>query len=563
MESLQPADGVLPPELDPRGRGPGMRCRGGRGRGTGHPGLRRLGRALSWVAVVTSMVVLLGSGGVYVYINKQLSNVRRTGALCLAGCTGSPTELGSTENFLLVGSDTRSGANSTGANAGLAQQGAGVGDTYGNSDTTLLVHLSADRSKVTVISFPRDLLVTVPTYRSKTGQQLGGQQEKFNYAHSADGPALLVRQVEALSGLPVDHYVEIDFAGFENMVNALGGVEICLSQDAIDPGIPGVTGGSGFHGTKGVHSIDGLTALAYVRQRDGLPRGDLDRIQRQQRFLASIVRKVKSAGTLLNPFKLNSFLTAVTQAVTLDPGTGATDLLALAAKLRNLDPSRVSFYTVPIAGNGGGPNDPLGEYLNIDTAGAHAIFQAVHDDRDPAAPPRAHPTSGPRGAAGTASTTPGPATTTGPPLVVPSSQVTVTVSNGSGIAGQGAAVTATLTALGYPATLGPDTQRVTPTGTEIRYGSNRVESGQTLAAAMPGAVLVPEPSDDPQALTLIVGTDYTPAHAVTVGTPTATALGTPPTLTASTPSTSLPGTAPTPTARPHANFNAQNGNCGP
>jgi len=91
MESLQPADGVLPPELDPRGRGPGMRCRGGRGRGTGHPGLRRLGRALSWVAVVTSMVVLLGSGGVYVYINKQLSNVRRTGALCLAGCTGSPT----------------------------------------------------------------------------------------------------------------------------------------------------------------------------------------------------------------------------------------------------------------------------------------------------------------------------------------------------------------------------------------------------------------------------------------------------------------------------------------
>ena len=115
------------------------------------------------------MVVLLGSGGAYLYVRSTFGSIRSVGPLCLQGCDGTPSERGQTQNFLLVGTDTRAGANSTGVNAGLAEHGLGVGSGYGNSDTTLLVHVSADHAKVVAVSFPRDMLVTVPTYRSSSG----------------------------------------------------------------------------------------------------------------------------------------------------------------------------------------------------------------------------------------------------------------------------------------------------------------------------------------------------------------------------------------------------------
>ena len=556
----------LPPELDPRGRGRrGYRSPGSAGSATGsaaatlvgapaaarsaHPGARRFARALSWVATVTAMIVLFGSGGAYLYINQQFSNIRRTGKLCLKDCKDSPTELGSTQNFLLVGSDSRAGDNSTGNLAGT--QNGSVGGA--RSDTTLLVHISADRGKVTVVSFPRDLLVDMPSLVTKTGATIGGYKAKFNAAYAVGqdagvGAAVLVKQVTQLTNLPVDHYVEIDFSGFEKMVDALRGVTICLTQDTVDPGGPG-TGGSGFHGTKGTHSISGATALAYVRQRYGLPNGDLDRIARQQRFLASITRKVKSAGTLLNPFKLNAFISAVTQSITLDPQTTQNDLLDLASNLRNLDPSRVSFYTVPTAGGGnGGPN--VGDYLSIDVPKAHTIFQAVHDDEDPAAIPKPRPAPKP---------TPAAPSPTGPPLTVPPAQVNLTVSNGSGITGKGRAVTTELANLGFPAELGGDAQRGTGAATEIHYGSGRQESAQTLAAAVPGATLVADETGGSQALTLIVGTSYAGVRAVTVGTATTAPI----TPTMAAPSAPLPSVRTPPAPRPKANFTAQSGTCGP
>lgn len=417
----------LPPSLSPRDS-----ASAGRGGFTagGMSGWQRAGRALAWIAATFSVVVLLASGGGYLYVRSQFASIKEVAGLCLRDCAGSPSEVGSTENFLLVGSDTRSGANSTGVNAGLADQGAGSGATYGNSDTTLLVHLSADRSKVIVISFPRDMVVTVPNFTSSTGQAQGGRPEKFNYAFAAGGPALLVKQVEQLTGLPVDHYLSIDFAGFQSMVSALDGVTVCLSQAAYDPGGDG-SGGSGFKASAGVHKLDGIQALEYVRQRHGLPHGDLDRIQRQQRFLSALIRQAKAPSTLLNPIKLNQFINAIVTNVSKDSGTSETDLLGLANKFHNLSTNNVEFNTVPVGAaiNGTGPLGYLGDYLNIDAAKARTLFQAVHDDQDPANPPK------PKASAATSK--PMLATPPAVPLTVTPARISLAVANGSGITGRG------------------------------------------------------------------------------------------------------------------------------
>jgi len=503
-----PARAALPPELSPRRR-----------RGGG----RRLVRALSWVAALTSLVVLLGSGGTYLWVKVKFSDLRTVtiDRHCLLNCTARPTEVGRTENFLLVGSDSRAGANGQGDLAGLKDATTGGA----RSDTTMLVHLSADRQKVFILSFPRDTLVTVPTFTDpKTGASHGGFLAKFNTAYALGseygiGPAIVTEQVEQMSGLRVDHYLEVDFAGFQNMVNALGGINVCLAHDTRDPGDPSTgSGGSGFVGTKGINHLNGERALQFVRQRDGLPGSDLGRINRQQRFLSAMVREVKSAGTLLNPFKLNAFINAVTSDVKIDKDTTPQDLLALAQKLRNLDPSRVQFITVPV-GDPYTPNNRIGSVVPLKPEAQH-IFQAIHDDEDPNAPPKpaASPSAGP-----------GPGTAPLPP-----GQVTVTVANGSGENGKGRSVSADLERVGFKVTAPTTVSRTDPGPTEIHYGSGRQESAQTLAAAVPGARLVPDASGGSQSLVLVVGTDYAGARPVTVAGAPSTAAP-PPSAPASPP----------------------------
>jgi len=588
---------VLPPELDPRGRAHGraLVARGTAASGrppatpapstapgstaapstapgstaarstapgstaalampVGRAGGRRFARALSWVAALTAMVVLFGSGGAYLYVNQKFGSIDRISGLCLRNCKDRPSSVGRTENYLLVGSDSRAGLNGTGANAGL-QDPNGGGQ---RSDTTMLVHLSADREKVFVISFPRDLYVDVPRYTDpKSGRTIGGFPQKFNYAYGAGydmgkgiggdaygdqlAATMVTKQVESLTGLPVDHYVEIDFNGFQQMVDSLGGIQVCLDRDAYDPGGEG-SGGSGFAETKGVHTLNGQRALQYVRQRHGLPGGDFGRIGRQQRFLASLTRQIKSAGTLLNPIKLDSFVSAVVRNVKIDTDTGQKDLLGLATKLRNLNPERVQFLTVPIGGEDTRQDDGIGYRAYIDKPKAHLLFQSIHDDLDPNAPPKPSPAP---------SAAPRPS---GPPLTVPPSQVGLTVQNGSGTPGQATKAAADLRAVGFLASAidGGDPVR----RTEIRYGSGRTESAQTLAAALPFAVLVPTDAGGTQSLLLVAGGDYTAAQAVTLGgAAPATTRAAPPTRAAPTPSASATPALPA--------VNAQDADCGP
>jgi LCP family protein required for cell wall assembly len=250
---------------------------------------------------------------------------------------------GGTENILIVGSDSRAGGN------------AGFGAVAGQrSDTTILAHLDANGT-TTLVSFPRDLWVTIPAHRSTGGQQVGDQKSKLNAAFSYGGPSLLVRTIEDLTNIRIDHYLQIDFAGFQRMTDAVDGVDVCVlpssyreyvaedgkySTNTNDPM-------SGFLGGPGVVHVNGAQGLAFVRQRHGLATGDIARIARQQQFIGAIFRKASSSGVLTNPAKLVSLLDAATSALTLDNGTSLSDLGRLAVRLRSLDSGGVRFATVP------------------------------------------------------------------------------------------------------------------------------------------------------------------------------------------------------------------------
>ena len=235
------------------------------------------------------------------------------------------------------------------------------------------MHLSARSGDVSVLSFPRDSYVEIPAYVDpKTKQSYLARRDKLNSAFSEGGPALLVETIENLSGLRIDHFVDVDFSQFKDIVNALGGIEVCLTAPAYETN-------SGINLPAGRQVINGDQALAFVRQRYGLPAGDLDRINRQQRFLSSVIRKLSTTGVLLDPVKLNNFLTSVSKSITVDSSTTLDDLIQLGDRLQGLQASGVKFLTLPVQ-DAGYETAASGDVVLIDASKATALFQQLHDD---------------------------------------------------------------------------------------------------------------------------------------------------------------------------------------
>lgn len=236
-------------------------------------------------------------------------------------------------NVLVMGSDTREGAN-----------GAIGGDTPGLSDTTILLHLSKNRDFAYGVSLPRDAMVEQPPCERKNGKgEDPGGLRQFNAAYAIGGPACTVKTVEQLSGVRIQHFVVVDFVGFKKMVNAIDGVTICVPEEVDD------TVGN-IKLPAGTYKVDGQQALDYVRVRHdiGAPTGDIGRMKRQQTFIAAMVEKVVSAGTLANPVRLYRFLDAATDSLTTDPGFANLKALAsLGSQLKNIGLENVKFITVP------------------------------------------------------------------------------------------------------------------------------------------------------------------------------------------------------------------------
>ncbi len=324
------------------GAPPGVRpVRGGRRwRFWGQPG--RHGRRIVLVILVVVIVILAGVGGTYFWLNGTL---HRTVAMPAFTGTSAGT------NWLIAGSDTRDGiTRAERATLHLGAQGANA------SDSLMLLHMGT--GKPVLISIPRDSYVNIPGYGNN----------KINAALAFGGPTLLVKTVEQATGLRIDHYMGIGFGGLANVVDTVGGVQICVKTAV--PADP--TGDSGFKGlAAGCHTLSGTQAIAFVRDRHSFATSDLQRIQDQRAFLSALLSKATSPGVYLNPFTALPFGSAAASSVSVDTGTSLYALLQVAQALRGPQTG-----TVPIA-NAAYPTPNAGEAVLWNRSQALELFGAL------------------------------------------------------------------------------------------------------------------------------------------------------------------------------------------
>lgn len=342
---------ALPPELDPRGARRHSRADGG---AVALGSFKVIARVLC-VALSAALVVYIG----YLWMTvRGINDVPRVVIQSLDGAsTNSKTGQtvhrtdidGKDQNLLIVGNDDRS----TMTPAEVRELKVGFDGGSLNTDSMMIIHIPADGSQATLISLPRDSYVHIPgygMYKLNSAYAFG-----YNHAHSnkladkiAAGADLLTRVVQGLTGLNIDHFVQVTLLGFVQISDAVGGVTVNLCHSVNDTVAHnrsiGLSGGSGLVLSKGKHTIQGVQALEFVRQREGLPHGDIDRTARQRYFLTAAFRKVASAGSLLDPGKLSKLISAVKKSIYVDQGL---NMLDLAKQLSNLSANNIVGESIP------------------------------------------------------------------------------------------------------------------------------------------------------------------------------------------------------------------------
>jgi LCP family protein required for cell wall assembly len=296
-------------------------------------------RVLAWTCGVLALILLIAAVGVYLAYRHLNHNVHSRN---ISGMTGPRVTdpVPGDQNIVVVGSDSRAG---TGAQYGNPQD-----YTTAQSDTLMIVHLAANRKWAEVVSIPRDSWVSIPACKMGNGQMSSPQDFKINeafalgalYGDQATGAACTIKALQQNIGVQIDHFVAINFNGFKDMVNALGGVQVCTGQAISDPQ-------AHLYLPVGYHMLNGQQALGYVRARYTLGTGsDLERIGRQQAFMSSLAKRAESK--LYNPLGIYRFLDAATKSVSVDSGFGGMHgLYALATELRRLPTNKLTFITMP------------------------------------------------------------------------------------------------------------------------------------------------------------------------------------------------------------------------
>lgn len=410
------------------------------------------------------------------------------GAVVAASSSPTPAPTPTGENFLLMGSDSRDFA---GGQAYNVAPGSSAFVTGQRSDVVMLVHIPDGPAKATVVSFPRDSWVQLPAYIDVKNVQHAAVYAKLNAAFSIGGAPLLVATMEQLTGLHIDHFASINFPGLQGMVNALGGIDVCIGTTRHDTN-------SGDFLTAGEHHINGVQALALVRDRQSFPNEDLERIKDQEYFLSVMLQKVLSAGTLVNPLKLTEFLNQATKSLTVDSGLSLGDMRKLASRFSHLDPSHVSFLTAPILKSnysatssvyGNQPQDNV----ELNPAAMAALFATFEND----------------------STTSPSASASAPPASPP--DVLINVDNGTGRSGLARTTAAALQALGFHVGTVGDAAS-TPT-TTITYDAADFAAARILQTHVPEATLVPSTT---VGVKLTLGANFTDVGALVQPTASAT-----------------------------------------
>ncbi|MFC6067446.1 LCP family protein [Streptomyces ochraceiscleroticus] len=320
-------------------------------------------KALYWGAGVMGFVLVAGCTGAYFMYQHLDGNISKVDV----GINNDAVTEGPV-NILIIGTDAREGK----GNEGYGDMG-----SVGHADTTILMHVSADRTNATALSIPRDMVTDIPdcptTMKDGTKKTIPGETGvRFNTSLGQEDrdPGCTWRTVEKLTGLKINHFMMADFNAVKELSTAVGGVEVCAGKDIDDPK-------SHLRLKAGRHIVKGEQALAFVRTRHTVGFGsDLSRIELQQQFLSSMIRKMKSGGTLSNPSKLWSLSNAATKALTVDTGIGsASKLMDLAKDLSRVDVKNVTFATVPVLDN---PDDPA--TVILDKAKAEPLFKMVQAD---------------------------------------------------------------------------------------------------------------------------------------------------------------------------------------
>lgn len=350
------------------------------------------------------------------------------------------------------------------------------------TDTIMIVHISEDRDRASVVSLPRDSLAETPPHTDHTtGRHHRAHAVRLNAAYAEGGPELTVRTVEHMTKVKIDHYLEVDFISFMKTVDVLGGVEICTDKRLKDPY-------TGLDLPAGTHRLRGGEALQYVRSRYTDGSSDLGRMQRQQRFMASLVAQTTSSGVLLNPIRLRDLAKAALGSVRADEGLGAGELLDLGRAMRNFSPASSEFTTVPIA-RVGHTVKGIGSTVKWDGPKAAALFEALREDR-PLAP---HKERGKGRAV---------------PVDVAPQQIRVQVENGTGTDGLGRRVDDQLAATGFRTTKAPVNAKTRDVSrTVVAHDPRWDRSAKSLAAALPGSELREVPGQG-ATLKVIVGADF-------------------------------------------------------
>jgi LCP family protein required for cell wall assembly len=307
---------------------------------------RRWGRRIGVVLLVL-VVLLVGLG---VWVDSQLTRVD-----ALPDYQGRPAATPGAD-WLVVGSDSRQGLDAT------RRRQLGTGQAAGRrADTMMLLHIPRGTGKPTLVSLPRDSYVPIP----------GRGRNKLNAAYAFGGPQLLARTVEQVTGIRLDRYMEVGFDGFASVVDSVGGVQICPKTAMRDPM-------AGLDVKAGCQLAGSRTALAYVRARHS-GRGDLDRVQRQQEFLGSLVDKATSPWVLLNPLKSIPLLRTGTQAVAVDQAAHFWNLIRFPFAMRGIASGNGVATTVPVAGGASIPG--VGSVVQWDREKALALFEALKHDQ--------------------------------------------------------------------------------------------------------------------------------------------------------------------------------------
>ncbi|MGY1721889.1 LCP family protein [Blastococcus sp. SYSU DS0533] len=475
-EQERPAGRPLPPRLDPRAGRPARTRAGATGREL-TPRRRTGGIAVAArvVAGLLAVVLLTGSGWGWYLGQVAAATVNRTDAIPTEGNEGSG-RAGEAMNLLLVGNDSRSAL----TDQQLAELNAGT-DSGVNTDTMILVHVPADGSRASFVSFPRDSYVQIPGYgKDKLNAAYAyGYQEvdesAGETARQAGGAQLLVQTISRLTGLQIDHYAEVDLLGFFNLSSVVGGVEVNLCE-AVDDSYY-----SGAVFPAGPQTISGADALKFVRQRHGLLRGDFDRIIRQQVFIAGVLRKMLSDEVLLDLGKQRELVQAAAESLTVDEDL---DLLQLAEQMQSVTAGSIEFQTIPYIGTDRDSQDRSIIRLE-DEDTLHDFFAQLSAEPEPETP-----------------------ATTEPPQTVDPSTVTVEVYNGSGTSGLAAKAATALTEAGFAVGSTGNASSMDHEQTEIRYAAGDQPLAATVAAAIPGAVPAESADAVSGTVQLVLGSDF-------------------------------------------------------